>query len=201
MQYLKDEIKNRILCAALNEFDEKGFINASMRKIAKNAGIATGNIYHYFTGKDELFHVIMLPVAEHFTALISGQFKADANNTPVLADIVENVMNFYDKYSREFMILLDKSEGSAYQDVKANLIGLIDKRLKEDLLPKLADEGIIIADKYIFYVIASMLVEGVFSILRECKEDSNRIKIMMGQMMALNLNYLEIMKGSPNFRQ
>jgi len=200
MQYLKDEIKNRIINAALNEFDEKGFNDASMRKIAQNAGIATGNIYRYFEGKDGLFHYIMAPVYERFTALIFTEFKADSNHTPVIADIVDRIMNFYENYSREFMILLDKSEGSTYQNTKEILLVLIEKRLKEDLLPKLADEGVIIADEFIFYVIASMLVEGIFTILGECKDDYNRIKKLIGQMLALNLNYLEVMIVNPTFR-
>jgi len=200
MQYLKDEVKNRIVSAALDEFDQKGFNDASMREIAKNAGIATGNIYRYFAGKDELFKSIMLPVYQRFTALVFSEFGSDSDDTFVLADIVDKVMSFYGEYSREFMILLDKSEGSAFQDVKETLIALIEKRVKEELLPKLADVGIKIADEFIFYVISSMLVEGVFTILRACKGDSDRLKKLMGQMLALNLHYFEIMKENPNFR-
>lgn len=199
MQYLKDEIKYSILQAALNEFDEKGFNDASMREIAGNAGIATGNIYRYFGGKDDLFQAIMAPVYERFTELIFTEFAADDHNTPVLEDIVDKIMNFYEAFSREFMILLDKSQGSSYQGIKEDLILLIEKRLKAELLPKLEGTGAMI-DGYIFYVMASMLVEGVFTILRECKEDRKRIKRLMGQMLALNLHYLEIMTVNPSFR-
>lgn len=200
MQYLKDEVKNRIIKAALNEFDERGYSDASMRQIAQNAGIATGNIYRYFQGKDELFESIMSPVYERFTALIFTEFKADSNNLPMVADIVEKVMNFHEEYSREFMILLDKSERSAYQGIKDDLINLIETRLKAELVPKLADAGLVVADEYIFYVIASMLVDGIFTILRKCKGDKIRIEKLFGQMLALNMSNLDIMRTNPSFR-
>jgi hypothetical protein len=142
----------------------------------------------------------MAPVSERFTDLIFSDFQAGADNMPVLADVVEKVMSFYTKYSREFMILLDKSEGSVYQDLKGDLIVLIEKRLKEELVPKLQAGNVLIADEFIFYVIAAMLVEGVLKILKQCKGDGSRIKKLIGQMLALNMNYLEIMKENPVFR-
>ena len=48
MQYLKKEIKDRILASAVDEFKEHGFANASIRNIANNAEISLGNIYRYF---------------------------------------------------------------------------------------------------------------------------------------------------------
>ena len=201
MQYLKDEIKNSIISAALNEFEEKGFSDASIRNIAKNAGIATGNLYRYFNGKEHLFNCIMEPVSERFTSLIFSDFKAGSNNLPVLADVVDQIMSFYEQYSREFMILLDKSEGSVYQNLKEDLINLIEKRVKADLMPKLKDEGIIIADEFIFRVIAAMLIEGIVRIVKQGKGDDGRIKRLISQMLALNLNYFEIMKEAPVFSQ
>ena len=44
MQILKDNIRNKILAAASTEFNDKGFENASMRKIAAKAGITPGNV-------------------------------------------------------------------------------------------------------------------------------------------------------------
>ena len=48
MQIKKDEIKNEILKVARAEFHKNGFANASMRKIARKAGISVSNIYNYF---------------------------------------------------------------------------------------------------------------------------------------------------------
>ena len=44
-QVLKDEIRENILKAALQEFYEKGYKSAAMREIASKAKIPTGLIY------------------------------------------------------------------------------------------------------------------------------------------------------------
>ncbi|EHQ91158.1 TetR/AcrR family transcriptional regulator [Desulfosporosinus youngiae] len=200
MQYLKDEIKNNIISAALDEFEEKGFNDASIRTIAKNAGIATGNLYRYFTGKEELFKHIMNPVFERFSGLIFSEFKADANDLPALTDVVDTIMSFYDQCSRELMILLDKSEGSVYQNLKEDLIVLIEKRVKEEVVHKLKAEGIIIADEFVFHVMASMYMEGILRILRQAKGDDGRIRKLISQMLALNMNNFVVMKEAPEFK-
>ena len=50
MQYLKPEIRAKILSSALDEFAEHGYARAQMRRIARGAGISTSNIYRYFAG-------------------------------------------------------------------------------------------------------------------------------------------------------
>ena len=55
MQVPKEDIRSRILTVARQQFEKKGYSKASMREMAKLAGIGVGNIYNYFTNKDELF--------------------------------------------------------------------------------------------------------------------------------------------------
>src|SRR5215471_18867872 len=43
-----------IMRAAARVFRERGFAAAGMREIAIAADLSPGNLYHYFTGKDEL---------------------------------------------------------------------------------------------------------------------------------------------------
>ena len=49
------ETKAKILESAKNEFLDKGFVNASLRTIASNAGLTTGAMYRHFKDKDALF--------------------------------------------------------------------------------------------------------------------------------------------------
>jgi len=62
MQILKDNIRNKILTAASTEFNDKGFENASMRKIAAKAGITPGNVYRYFKNKEGLLDAVVQPI-------------------------------------------------------------------------------------------------------------------------------------------
>ena len=55
-----DESKNNILKAARTVFAEHGYAEASMRTIARQAGISVGGLYLYFRNKEELYLTFML---------------------------------------------------------------------------------------------------------------------------------------------
>ena len=50
MQVLKGNIRHRILDVAEQLFARHGYAKTSMREVATRAGIAVGNLYHYFPG-------------------------------------------------------------------------------------------------------------------------------------------------------
>lgn len=49
-----DETRQRILNSALTLFREHGFEAATMRDVARSAGVATGAAYYYFSSKDAI---------------------------------------------------------------------------------------------------------------------------------------------------
>jgi AcrR family transcriptional regulator len=57
---LKADKQQRILKAALHEIAENGYDKASVTRIVKGAGIATGSFYQYFEDMDDLFIYIGL---------------------------------------------------------------------------------------------------------------------------------------------
>lgn len=65
-QVLKQEYRDLILKAALDEFFENGYNDASMRKIAQKANMTVGNLYHYYKDKEDLFSAL---VADTIVAL------------------------------------------------------------------------------------------------------------------------------------
>ncbi|MCQ2241821.1 TetR/AcrR family transcriptional regulator [Treponema sp.] len=52
---ISEATKSKILQSAKKEFLEKGFMSASLRTIASNAGLTTGAMYRHFRDKDALF--------------------------------------------------------------------------------------------------------------------------------------------------
>ena len=62
MQVLKEDIRSRILTVARQQLERNGYSKTSMREIAVLAGVGVGNIYNYFTNKDELFREVVRPV-------------------------------------------------------------------------------------------------------------------------------------------
>ena len=60
---LKPEKQQRILQAALHEIAANGYDKASVTRIVKEAGIATGSFYQYFDDMDDLFIYIGMEAA------------------------------------------------------------------------------------------------------------------------------------------
>lgn len=57
--------QHRILAAGKAEFLQKGYKNASLRSIAREAGVTTGAIYGYYPDKAALFHALVAEPADH----------------------------------------------------------------------------------------------------------------------------------------
>lgn len=71
-QILKDEIRERILAAALDEFYERGYKLAAMRSIAAKAKISASLTYSYYKNKAELFDVVIRPVLYDWGQVLSA---------------------------------------------------------------------------------------------------------------------------------
>ncbi|MCD4794138.1 MAG: TetR/AcrR family transcriptional regulator [Bacteroidales bacterium] len=131
MQVKKDKIKNKITEIAKAEFQEKGFANASMRKIAKKVGISVSNIYNYFRGKDEIFKEIVSPTILLSDQLIERYFFNDNLDNCSNNFTIENswqktkvLFIFLDKHRSNLELLLFKSQCSEYENTKDKYIDL-----------------------------------------------------------------------------
>ena len=65
----KPGVYDRVLECAKEEFLSKGFLDASLRTIAQEAGTSTGSIYTRFGDKEGLFRAIVEPVVDEFRAM------------------------------------------------------------------------------------------------------------------------------------
>jgi len=60
----KTEAHGKIIEAAVNEFMEYGFENASMRRIASEVGLTVGALYRHFPNKEEMFAALVQPTID-----------------------------------------------------------------------------------------------------------------------------------------
>ena len=66
---MSDDTKALVRSTALRLFRERGYAATTMRAIAQEAGVATGNAYYHFASKDHLVQELYLDVTrEHATA-------------------------------------------------------------------------------------------------------------------------------------
>ena len=66
-----EEVKNRIIGAALNEFALYGVESARIKRIAENAGISKSNIFYYFKTKRNLYRAVI----QEFLRRVSSQLE------------------------------------------------------------------------------------------------------------------------------
>jgi AcrR family transcriptional regulator len=62
---------DEIIEAAINEFVEKGYANASMESIAVRAKLSKGGLYHHFKSKTEILYTVNLKLTEPVIMMIS----------------------------------------------------------------------------------------------------------------------------------
>ena len=76
---MKDEKETRekLLASARQEFLEKGYMQASLRSICKNAGVTTGALYFFFHDKEDLFMQLVEPTLQKLREYIRQHFQAE----------------------------------------------------------------------------------------------------------------------------
>lgn len=134
------ETKAKILISAKNEFLEKGFMNASLRTIASNAGVTTGAMYRHFKDKDALF-CALVDEAIDFTQ--KTVMLADVMNHQDLDNVVSEkhfeeetrqtneLLNYiFDNYDA-FTLLLTKAGGSTHEHFQEEICDLYTKNCEQ----------------------------------------------------------------------
>lgn len=130
-QVLKDEIRHRIVTAALEAFAEQGFEGASMAAIAERAGLGTATTYRYYAGKAELFEAAVPPdVARRFEALLERRVKGLARvalgiTPPGEGDASEEMLRFWIEHRLEVVVLLDRAAGTPYAQYGERFVWLL----------------------------------------------------------------------------
>jgi AcrR family transcriptional regulator len=191
MQYLKDDVKNSILQAALSEFKRHGYSNASMRQIANTAGITTGNIYRYFKNKEDLFHELIHPVYEKFVQYIMD-IKDDFDHSctkdstdPLhyLRKVESTIVELFKESNVELRILLNMSSGSSYEPVKQEFIQLAAHILMKVFIPgEDQQDQARIEERNLAHMLAETLVEGTCIILRD-HEDGATVRQLVDELL------------------
>jgi AcrR family transcriptional regulator len=186
MQVLKEDVKNKIVNAATEEFLLNGFENSSLRVIASQAGITIGNIYSYFSSKDDLFNFVVTPAAELLDNLMSMDFiQYEDTRATNLTQITQRICEVFIENKERFFILMNNSGGSKYANTKEMVVDFISKRIKTELFPMVGNTKI---DPLFAEVLAMSLLTGFMTIFNHYGGDDERL-------MKLVNNLLEIFLG------
>lgn len=124
MQIKKDNIRRIILDVARAEFLEKGFKDASMRTIAKKAGVGLSNIYNYFKNKDEIFCEVLSGLLNAIESTMEMHNSPDYISIDIFSseDYMRTQISLFvgliDNYKEDFKLLLFKAAGSSLENFR-----------------------------------------------------------------------------------
>lgn len=116
-------IDPKILDSARKEFLSRGYVEASLREICRNAGVTTGALYKRFPGKEALFEASVASTLQAATELIADleQYRRgclERHKIQFIWDLSEESLRGIIEYIFEqqegFKLLLCRSEGTVY---------------------------------------------------------------------------------------
>lgn len=177
MQYLKDTVRKKFEQEALKEFKQKGYRGAAIRSITKNTHTSVGNFYKYYDSKDDLYENLIGSVYHKLMDYIRQFNKVELNEKTnnLFFELTEKIMEIFEANSVELMILLNKSEGSQYENCKSLFVEFITRIVSEKMEYELSLTGELLIDNFIISLVSYNLVESIAIILRE-KEDGTEVR-------------------------
>ena len=132
---VSQESRERLIECAKKEFLEKGFAKAALRNICAGAGLTTGAVYFLFKDKNGLLGAIVDEPLKQIQALMLKHFSEEqqedfttyqqrSGDHDQFAQDLIGVM--YDNYDA-MRILLEKSQGSVYENIVDRFIETTDR--------------------------------------------------------------------------
>lgn len=181
------ETKGKLLESAKKEFMEKGYMQSSLRTICKNAGVTTGALYFFFKDKEDLFASLVDKPLNILFEMMNNHYRKELESE----EVIENALNgnheddikmsreiitfLYRNYD-EFILLLQKSQGSKYEKCIDEFIFLSEKHYQL-LADKFSiEKGLQRIDNYIIHWIAHMQIDSIVYMLSHEKSEKAAVK-------------------------
>lgn len=181
MQYQKDQVRSNIVNEALKEFMNKGYEGASIRSIAKNSNTSVGNIYKYFTSKEDLYESLIGSVYNRLVDYISKFDKVELNEKAeiIFYELMEKLLEIFNESNIEISILLNQSKGSKYENCKSIFVDFITRIVTETMKYQLAVQGKKLKDNFTIYLVSYSLVECISIIVRQRQDGAEVRKLIL----------------------
>lgn len=128
MQIQKENIRNIILEVARVEFFANGFKGASMRIIARKAGVGLSNIYNYYANKDEILCEVLNPLLNEFKSMNKDHNSPENISLDIFKSeefqrkYINIFIHLIKEYRAELKLLLFHSHGSSLENFRDEYI-------------------------------------------------------------------------------
>ena len=118
----REKYRKELLWKSFDLFAQKGYASITMREIAKELGVSTGTLYHYFPNKEALF----LQLVEEQAEQDISDFLAEAGDVKSLSDQIKTLINFLakseDYFIKQFLLWTDFYQQQERSEILNNRI-------------------------------------------------------------------------------
>jgi AcrR family transcriptional regulator len=170
-QVLKAHVKKEILKSGLSEFYKTGYDKSKIRDIAIKSNVSPGNIYRYFTNKEQLFHAIVTPVYNELIIMFGKLNATEATNTETLSkDFADMLIQIVKKHRYEIHIIM--SNETILPQVSKELDKMIENVILANFILK-SDKDISTNDKVMVKSYTASIKKGLVKIIEETNTKSD----------------------------
>ena len=169
MQVLKEEVRERILAAAVQVFYEKDFRSAKMQDIARLADVSASLLYSYFENKEKLFEGVVSSVPFDFDRIAREEESIIADTPSERYQIAaeEPLLNML-AHHKLLVILIDKSQGTAYEHAKDDFVENIERHIRY----MMNERAVLRYPDLLAHVLASNFVESLMEVARHYSSEN-----------------------------
>lgn len=191
---MKDEkeTKSKLLASAKAEFLEKGYINASLRSICKNAGVTTGALYFFFRDKEDLFDSLVAPAMTELQKEIQWHFDSEkeeiSHGIPNYSDSMEDIKAtrqlvhaVYQNYDL-LLLAIFGSKGSRYENCVDEFVAIAESHYRALADGMTEQLGLKRIDDYTIHWIAHMQID-VFVHLLQHEPSEEKAQQYIGRIV------------------
>lgn len=145
----RDLYRKELLAKCFDLFAQKGYGSLTMRQIAKEIGVSTGTIYHYFASKEELFTQLVEEITEQ--DILSANDEIENQNLETIEEKIlalgQFIIKHEDYFNKQTLLYINFLQQPNLE--QQQLIEAVKKsyeRYQEEMMKSLGIDNIAIAN-------------------------------------------------------
>ena len=161
----KSETHGNILKAARTEFMKNGFEKASIRKIARQAGVTSAALYRHCTDKEDLFSQLVEPSLHEFRRWRKNHIAtkySQIEEKVSAAELMKNndidmISEIIYPHREDFKLILTKSEGTRYENFLHDMVNEDQKEMLKvlDFLKSRGNKVVEVSEKEMHTILSA----------------------------------------------
>ncbi|MBQ9866053.1 MAG: TetR/AcrR family transcriptional regulator [Lachnospiraceae bacterium] len=195
---LDEKKQERIIDAALKEFAEYGYENASTNRIVKTCGVSKGSLFKYFENKEELYFYLIDTVSARMaeeTRLDINRLSKDLYERVIAYSVTEISWYAANPVKGRFLIGIASESGSDIGRKIIDRYGEKSEDIYETLLKEVDMSGFHNSRREITDILRWVLMGFNSSFLKSISDSDNDIETLKKSYIRQLKRHLQVLKS------